>query len=312
MKKNRIILATIGALLSITTACKKETVEPVPANPKLIFVFDFDSTQVRLDNFGNPATLPSGHAGQSPQMNTMVAHYIELVPNASTQIGNGKILYQALETTAAGEKAIHFDKSKLTKNGERFFETPIKELNPGEYDFLRVSLAYQNYDVRFLIDTNIAVQGQNYAIYGEQKGTVASFIGYNTYITSLLVKEQQMQINGNKKQGFWAFESSFSAYNNPIKILKSGQAPAGFTTVVNPLHATSPIPSGSCLVTGGFGSKQLRITGKETKDIVVHVSLSTNKSFEWEEVIHDGKWEPGKNERVVDMGIRGMKLQVQD
>jgi hypothetical protein len=55
----------------------------------------------------------------------------------------------------------------------------------------------------------------------------------------------------------------------------------------------------------GAGNK-LVITGNETSDIVVEVSLSTNKSFEWTEVVADGKWEPSKGEQVVDMGIRGM------
>jgi hypothetical protein len=43
---------------------------------------------------------------------------------------------------------------------------------------------------------------------------------------------------------------------------------------------------------------------------VVEISLSTNKSFEWIEVVSDGKWAPTKGEEVVDMGIRGMKLKL--
>ena len=60
------------------------------------------------------------------------------------------------------------------------------------------------------------------------------------------------------------------------------------------------------MVTAAFAPSKLKITGKETEDIVVQVSLSTNKSFEWKEVVADGKWEPAKGEQVVDMGIRGM------
>jgi len=76
--------------------------------------------------------------------------------------------------------------------------------------------------------------------------------------------------------------------------------------VVNPLFATSPIPAGSCLATGAFAGGNLHITGNETKDIVVTVSLSTNKSFEWVEVVNDSKWEPTKGEYIVDMGVRGL------
>ena len=42
----------------------------------------------------------------------------------------------------------------------------------------------------------------------------------------------------------------------------------------------------------------------------MEISLSTNKSFEWTEVVNDGKWAPTKGEQVVDMGIRGMKLKL--
>ena len=59
------------------------------------------------------------------------------------------------------------------------------------------------------------------------------------------------------------------------------------------------------MVTGQFGSS-ITINGKETKDVIVVVSLSTNKSFEWIEVNVDGKFEPLAGETVVDMGIRGL------
>jgi len=81
--------------------------------------------------------------------------------------------------------------------------------------------------------------------------------------------------------------------------------------VVNPLFATSPIPQGSCVVTSSLGTNKLKITGTETHDITILVSLSTNKSFEWKEVKADGLWEPGKGEGVVDMGIRCMLTTIQ-
>jgi hypothetical protein len=50
----------------------------------------------------------------------------------------------------------------------------------------------------------------------------------------------------------------------------------------------------------------LVITGNETEDIYVTLSLSTNNSFEWVDTNPDGKWEPIAGEQVVDMGLRGM------
>lgn len=269
-------------IFCIALGCSKQTNEPAP---RLIFKFKFDSNQARLNNFGQSSTLASGHAGQSPRFNKISSHYIELTPTATTALGSGTILFKNVETNAGGNTAIDFEKSKLVGEGEEFFSVPLSQVKAGDYQYLRVSLAYQNYDVDLL------AQGINIT------GTLASFIGYNTYIKSYQIKNQQVSVNANKLQGYWAFETAFG--------VNEGQVPAGGTTVPNPITASSPIPAGSCVVTGQFGSV-LTITGKETKDIVIIVSLSTNKSFEWVEVNADGKFEPLAGETVVDMGIRGL------
>ncbi|MBL7884944.1 MAG: hypothetical protein JNL69_12805, partial [Bacteroidia bacterium] len=108
-------------------------------------------------------------------------------------------------------------------------------------------------------------------------------------------------------QGYWAFLTNVLGQN----YFADGQAPAGATTVPNPLFASSPIPAGSCVVTGQFVNNSMTndplvITGSETQDIVITVSLSTNKSFEWHEVVADGYYQPEVGEYVVDMGIRGL------
>ena len=77
------------------------------------------------------------------------------------------------------------------------------------------------------------------------------------------------------------------------------------------MFASSPIPAGSCLVTGQFVNNSLTnspliITGTETQDIIITVSLSTNKSFEWVDIVADGYFQPESNEKLVDMGVRGM------
>src|SRR5690606_37668777 len=99
--------------------------------------------------------------------------------------------------------------------------------------------------------------------------------------------------------GYWAFSLNGFPYST------QGQAPAGATTVPNPIAATSPIPAGSCVVTGQFANN-LVITGDETDDIVITLSLSVNDSFEWQEVSVDGKFEPSIGEHVIDMGLRGL------
>lgn len=306
MKK--IIILTSAFLLLVTAACKKDkTTTPTTAEPKLIFVFDFDSTQVRLDGFGQPTTMAAGHAGQNPKMNGMSAHYIELSPGAWTPVGSGTVVYKAAETTQGGENAIDFSKAVVGGKGFKFFEVPLKNVAAGEYEYLRVSLGYQNFDVKYYIDSVIDVPNVGTVhIAQEFPATVASFVGFNNFITSYKIKTETVTVNSNKKQGYWGFESKSSYNGFPFNYSTTGQAPAGATTVVNPLASSSPIPAGSCLATGKFPTGKLKITGTETKDIIIRVSLSTNKSFEWTEVVQDGKWEPAKGENIVDMGLRGL------
>lgn len=274
----------------------------------MIFRFRFDSTQARLDNKGHESAIPDGHAAQSPVMHTMSAHYIELARANNTALGAGTIIYKAPETTLGGENAIDFDKSVLAGNNEVFYAVPLKDIDPGEYEWLRLSLAYQNYTIQYHVDTTI---GDTLHIDQDFSGTLASFIGYNTYITSYQINAQTITVNENRKQGYWGFESNIN-YEDFSKVdTLFGQSPAGATTVVNPLFDTSPVPSGSCVVTAAFLPGKLTITGKETANVIVEVSLSTNKSFEWQEIVKNGKWDPAKGEAVTDMGIRGMIPTIQ-
>lgn len=259
--------------------------------------------QERLNNNGQTAVLPDDHAAQSPLMNSMSANYIELVSNSTTALGKGTIIYQAEKTALGGDSAIYFDKSVFAGNNEVFYAISLKDVEPGEYEWLRLSLAYQNYSILYHVDTTIA---DTLHIDQDFTGRLASFIGHNTYITSYPINTQVINISENKKQGYWGFENTIN-YEGFSKVdTIFGQAPAGATTVVNPLFDTSPVPTGSSVVTGVFANNKLTITGSETKNIVVEVAVSTNKSFEWKEIIKNGRWEPTKGEAIVDMGVRGI------
>jgi hypothetical protein len=211
-------------------------------------------------------------------------------------------LYKAAETSAGGENAIDWERSTLASNDSVFLSVPIKAIKPGDYEWLRLSLAYQAADIKWFLDTVIL----GVPIDTTLNGTLAGFIGFNTYIKTFTVGDSVITVNANKKQGFWGFYTQLQYGPDTLKYAITGQSPEGGTTVVNPIFATSPIPPGSCVVTAAFTPGKLSITGKETQDIIVEVSFSTNKSFEWHEVVADGKWEPGKGENITDMGIRGM------
>jgi hypothetical protein len=301
MNYRLLFFAVFIGLLAMS--CKKtETPFDPPTEAKLIFRFKFDSTQARLDNTGQPSTIPAGNAAQHPLMDTISAHYIELAQNATTPLGGGDIMYRAPETTAGGENAIDWEKAKFAGNDSTFLVVPIKAIKPGDYDYLRISLAYQSARVKWYVDTVIMAVPIKQTL----DGTMAGFIGFNNYIKTFKVGDSVVTVNANKKQGFWGFYTLLQYGPFKYKVATTGQAPEGATTVVNPIFATSPIPQGSCVVTAAFTPGKLTITGKESSDIIIEVSFSTNKSFEWKEVVADGKWEPLKGENITDMGIRGM------
>lgn len=284
MKKLLVILSFIVFLFSCS---KNEDVTNATSEPSLIIKFKFDPTQARLNNLGQPALVGTGNAALSPVFNTISSHYIEFAQNANTQLGAGTILYHGAETSAGGATAIDFSKAKIVAQDEVFLKIPLKDILPGNYQWVRVSLSYQNYQIPVLSN------GIEYT------GTLASFVGFNTYLSTYYMGNYTFPVNANKAQGYWAFGL------NSVNYSTSGQTPAGATTVPNPIAATSSIPLSSCVVTGGFASA-LAITGNETHDVVVSLSLSINHSFEWHEVNADGKYEPSAGENVVDMGLRGL------
>ena len=106
----------------------------------------------------------------------MSAHYIELATDSLTLLGRGDVLYTAPVTSAGGTSAIDFSKSVAVGEGETFFSIPISQVVVGTYKWLRVSLAYQNYDI------NLNANSINLT------GTLASFIGYDTYIVLITLQ----------------------------------------------------------------------------------------------------------------------------
>ena len=283
MMKHLKIIALI--IFSMLVSCTK-TADTEQVN-YLIVKFKFDPNQERLNNIGQPAPIPVGHAAQTPYFRQISAHYFELSPAANTLLGNGEILYHAPETNVGGSTAIDFSKAIIMGENEDYLKIPLKDITPGVYQWVRVSLAYQKYGIK--------VRANNQDL----DGTLESFVGYNTYITSHQINGQNFNVNSNRRQGYWAFAL------DAFPFATSGIAPEGATTVPNPLFNTSPIPQGSCVVTGKFANN-LEIRENESKDIIVTLSLSINKSFEWIEVNADGKYEPSIGENVVDMGLRGL------
>lgn len=278
----------VCSCLIVLTSCSEDNDDSSSGavEKNLIIKLKFDPTQERLGNLGEPVSVEVGNAAQSPNVSKMSANYIEFAPSALTALGTGEIIFEGAETTEGGARAIHFQNAIFAGHNETFLSIPLSQVRAGHYEWVRVSLAYQEGDIQFL-----HTDGNEYT------GTLASFVGYNTYISEFSLNGSVLPVNSNKLQGFWAFESS--------GFVVEGQAPEGATTVPNPLFNSSPIPQGSCVVTGEF-ENGLTISGEETEDVVVTLSFSTNTSFEWTEVNDDGKYEPSAGEQVVDMGLLGL------
>lgn len=295
MNISKTLLSISMGTVILFSACKKDESPETSDDTQqaqLGFEFKFDETLPRLGNFGEEVDIPAGNAGQSPSFREMSAHYIELAQDSLTALGSGEIVYHAPETDAGGESAVDFDQSIVAGEGTKFLTVNISDLEPGTYRWIRASVSYQRYDVSYYLNLPPYIDG-------DYTGTVSSFFGFNTYITTHTVDQQSITVNDDKKQGYWAFETSVEGYSD----VTTGQSEG--TTVVNPIALTSPVPAGSCVVTGKL-AEPLVITGNETEDIEVVLAFSINNSFEWEDTNPDGKWEPEAGETVVDMGLRGL------
>jgi len=314
---NLIVLACLLTL----SACKKEDDNNSNSDLKVLFQLKFDPNQERLDGFGAPSVIPDGHAGQSPDFNSMSVHYIEFVPDQLTPIESGAVVYtgatQSAESGSQFEDAITWNDAIVAGADETFLTLDMSTLPPGTYQYLRASVTYQNASVKFNLNNLPAPLPSNLL---NQNGTLAGFIGFNTYIDSLTVKNHTVYVGGDRPQGFWAFETKLDdpyqelleQFTDPVQL---GQAPAGSTTVVNPLSQFGiTLPQGSCIVTGAL-TEPLVITGKETEDITVTLSFSVNKSFEWIDSNGNGEWDGDAQslnfEQAVDMGLRGLKVIVE-
>lgn len=291
IKKFLLFSVCFLALSTTLISCKKEKQEP-----KLVVKYIFDPNQERLGNFGEPLEVPEGNAAQNPYFHLLGIGSLELIATVNTLPTNNTLIYLGPLTSVGGAEAFDFDKQLRVKNGEVLIEIPLKEITPGTYTYLRNSVEYQNYDFD-LIYTD--------PTFGEQSftGRLASFVGFKQYVRSYKIKNETITVNANKTQGYFGFEITTPLGTQVIE----GQTPG--TTVPNSLPS-SPIPLGSCLVTGPF-VEPLIITGNEAENIFITVSISTNNSFEWTEVVEDGKFEPSIGETVVDMGVRGLKVFIQ-
>ena len=303
MSKFKVIIFLLTAL--IFSSCKKDDGTSQPT-PMLNITFIMDTDADRLDNLGNPVSIPTGNAGQNPDFEILGLHFIGLYPDKFTPYENGTTLFISPTTEEGGIAAIDFENELLLTETENIFSIPLSEINSGTYEYFRSSIGFQKYKITYNLKGASSSNpnwpnGLSDDI--DIEGTLASFLGYNTYIKTYTLKSESLEINSNKLQGYFGLESNGEIAGFEFSDLTEGDAPQ--TTVPNPINSTSPVPNGSCLVTGKF-PLALQIPEIPTEDINIQVIISINNSFEWEDNNGNNKYEPLLGEQVVDMGTRGI------
>ena len=113
MKNTLILLST---LIMLSSCSKDDDIQVT--EPKLIIKLVLNENQERLGNAGNPVSIPTGNAGQTPLVNGISAHYLELAQGPYTLLGNGEVIYHAPETAMGGENAIDLSKAIIKKSNE--------------------------------------------------------------------------------------------------------------------------------------------------------------------------------------------------
>ncbi len=305
--------ALTGAL--VLFACSKtdddtDTPQPIPTEPALNITFVMDTTAARLNNLGDPVSVPAGNAAQHPNFDVLGLHFVGLYLDKFTPYDQGVTIISTPTTEKGGVAAIDFDNELFITASNNVISIPLNNLAAGTYEYFRSSIGYQKYNIVY--NLNGASNDPNWpngvSDNIDVDATLASFVGYNTYINSYTLQEQTVAVQQNKAQGYFGLESSGEVAGYPFNNLTEGDAPQ--TTVPNPINATSPVPAGSCVVTGKFPTA-LVIPDNPSEDINIQVIISINNSFEWKDDNGNNKYEPLLGEQVVDMGTRGVFPSVQ-
>jgi hypothetical protein len=302
MKNIKILFLTLTGIILFSCSTDDEI---NPQEPKLNITFIMDSNAARLDNLGDPVAVPSGNAAQNPDFEILGLHFIGLYPDKFTPYDNGVTIFSSPTTEEGGIAAIDFENELFLTEADNQFSIPLSNVASGEYEYFRSSIGFQKYNITYNLRGASASPDWPSGLSDDIdiNATLASFLGYNTYIKNYTLTNQTVDVNANKLQGYFGLESNGEVAGQQVNEFSEGNAPQ--TTVPNPIDETSPVPAGSCVVTGKF-PVTLMIPENPTEDINIQVIISINKSFEWQDGNGNNKYEPLLDEQVVDMGTRGV------
>ncbi len=302
-------VAIICLTLFLMTGCRKQN------SARVYFKIKFDPLQERLNSSGIVAGIGSGNAAQTPLMNTAGIEALEILRNAQAQPKDITTLFSVSTTTSGGNPATDYSKLIMVKDGDTFLSVPISNISPGKYEWLRIAIPFQNFDIRFNM-LNVPFIGD----LPDERATLASFISSENYITKYKIWEKEDVVNGNKKRGYWSLETRLNPAYNSLNTIFRGYITDNTITFVNPIVKAATSTNASSFITGKLDTP-LSITGSETEDITIVLTLSINNMFEWEENINrNGKWDINTQgtggqpqaEKIKDLGFRSLKVLTQN
>jgi len=131
----------------------------------LNYVLKFDSTQSRLDKYGNVSNLPLGHGAQSPVINSLRIGFVEFLEDSAVPYDSGYrglIFPQILNNNDTGFKCCNPD----------FAEGQIFSIMVGDdglyksFRYIRIYLVYENLRIKYSFNNTIF------------DGNVAAFLGH--------------------------------------------------------------------------------------------------------------------------------------
>ncbi|WP_435624903.1 hypothetical protein [Flagellimonas sp.] len=306
MKRIRWSYLFSGLLVLVSCSSDLEEEDQISEDFMLNISFVMDASAERLDNLGEAVGIPAGNAAQNPDFEVLGLHFIGLYPDKFTPFENGTTVFSSPTTNQGGLEAIDFENELFLTESDNKISIPLSDVSPGTYEFFRASIGFQQYKIVYNL-AGLSIQHTSWpkgvADDIDVEGTVASFLGFNTYINQYFLGNQTITVDSNKLQGYFGLETSGEISGFPFNHLTEGES--NRTTVPNPINETSPIPPGSCVVTGKFQSA-LVVPEKPVRDIDVQIVISVNMSFEWKDTNGNGKFEPLLGEKVMDMGTRGV------
>ena len=242
----------------------------------LVIKFEFDSLQERLDNFGNPSTLPANHQAVSTNFNSILIKMIELLKDSSEGYEDGTIIF--FNTSSVG----------MTVN-DSLWRYLSNTQAPGLYKWMRVYFYYQNFEIPCKVNGNLF------------DGTLLSLLDPDQVFPSYTLMDSTIYGDSLMQGGSWFLELHTSGLDTLVR----GQISQGQVTMPNFLHYSWPVPQDKYVVTFPITS-DMEFTRPGYKEIVI--SISTNNNFEWIDHSDPNYFEPFDGDSIYDFGISGIKV----